>query len=199
MSYEKLKNSRRRRKEDIVWVMGESCQLCGYNKDITALDLHHINPEEKDFSFNSADSRNWQSVRDELEKCILLCSNCHREIHSGFNTSILKTSFAEERAEIISDKINDLKIGKLQICKDCGTIISKGAERCLICDGLTKRKVTRPSREDLKIAIRNESFVSLSKKFAVSDNAIRKWCIKYNLPSKKTEIAKISDFEWDKI
>lgn len=54
MSYENVKNSRNQRKLDMVYVMGEKCQLCGYNKDIHALEFHHINPKEKELSFNKA-------------------------------------------------------------------------------------------------------------------------------------------------
>ena len=57
----------------------------------------------------------------------------------------------------------------------------------------------RPTREELKNLIRNESFLSIGKKYGVSDNAIRKWCIAENLPSKKTEIKMYTDEEWSKI
>ena len=54
-------------------------------------------------------------------------------------------------------------------------------------------------REFFKERIRNYSFLQLAKMFSVSDNAIRKWCIKLGLPSKKTEIKKYTDEEWEKI
>ena len=57
----------------------------------------------------------------------------------------------------------------------------------------------RPERDDLKDLIRNNSFLSIGKQFGVSDNSIRKWCAAYNLPTKKTEIKKISDEEWQSI
>ena len=55
------------------------------------------------------------------------------------------------------------------------------------------------SREQLKDLIRNEPFTEIGKKFGVSDNAIKKWCIKYNLPARKKDIKTYSDKEWDKI
>lgn len=54
-------------------------------------------------------------------------------------------------------------------------------------------------REELKQLIRNQSFLAIGKQFNVSDNAIRKWCDKYNLPRKKTEIKNYSDKEWNLI
>ena len=53
MSYENVKNFRARLKERAVYVMGEKCQCCGYNRCIQALEFHHINPEEKEFSFGN--------------------------------------------------------------------------------------------------------------------------------------------------
>ena len=52
------------------------------------------------------------------------------------------------------------------------------------------------SREELKKLIREESFVAIGKNFGVSDNAIRKWCINYNLPTRKKDIKSYSDEEW---
>ncbi len=52
------------------------------------------------------------------------------------------------------------------------------------------------TREELKEMIRTESFLSIGKRFEVSDNAIRKWCVRYNLPKTKKEILNFSDEEW---
>jgi hypothetical protein len=51
----------------------------------------------------------------------------------------------------------------------------------------------------LKQLIRTKSFVSIGKSYGVTDNAIRKWCKKENLPTKKAEINLLSDEEWEKI
>ena len=62
-----------------------------------------------------------------------------------------------------------------------------------------QQKVDRPNREELKQLIRTQPFTQIAKKYGVTDNAIRKWCIKEHLPSKKTEINILSDEEWEKI
>lgn len=61
---------------------------------------------------------------------------------------------------------------------------------------LKNRKVERPSREELKNEIRTTSFLQLSYKYKVSDNAIKKWCDYYNLPRRKRDINKISNEDW---
>jgi transposase len=55
------------------------------------------------------------------------------------------------------------------------------------------------TREELKQLIRTTPFTQIGKQFGVSDNTIRKWCDKYNLPRKVSEIKKYSDEDWSKI
>lgn len=67
------------------------------------------------------------------------------------------------------------------------------------CANLAKQIVEHPTREILKQEIREQSFISLSKKYDVSDNAIRRWCKNYKLPFKKKEIKNYSDEEWSNL
>jgi len=62
---------------------GGQCQRCGYNSCVEALEFHHINSSGKDFSISEKGyTRSWAKVKEELRKCVLLCANCHREIHA---------------------------------------------------------------------------------------------------------------------
>lgn len=88
---------------------------------------------------------------------------------------------------------------KKYFCIDCGAEITKNSCRCSICDHIKQRKVERPNRDELKILIRNNSFVKLGKQFNVSDNTIRKWCKNEKLPYKSSDIKRYSDDEWKKI
>ncbi len=71
-------------KQKAVEYKGGKCERCGYDKHLAALEFHHLNPEEKDFNFGDMKSRKWEDIKDELNKCILLCSNCHRVEHSKY-------------------------------------------------------------------------------------------------------------------
>lgn len=75
-------------KRRMVLSMGGKCQICGYSKCDRALDFHHINPDEKEANFNKyrANPAAWTRVVEELRKCILLCSNCHSEVHAGLTS-----------------------------------------------------------------------------------------------------------------
>lgn len=70
-------------KKEIVNYKGGACNLCGYNKCLTALEFHHLNPNEKDFNVARATQRGMplNKLKEEADKCVLLCANCHREVH----------------------------------------------------------------------------------------------------------------------
>ena len=92
---------------------------------------------------------------------------------------------------------------KIWLCKDCGKEVSKGAERCSSCANKFRVqeniKMLPVTREELKEEIRTTSFLALGRKYGVTDNSIRKWCKKLNLPFKSTEIKNYTDDEWEKI
>lgn len=56
------------------------CAICGYNKCEVALEFHHVNQEDKKYCISRGQFGN-KDLIDEVQKCILLCANCHREIH----------------------------------------------------------------------------------------------------------------------
>lgn len=61
---------------------GGKCEICGYGKCIDALEFHHIDPSIKNFSLSSISSpKLTNTIKKELDKCQLLCCNCHREKH----------------------------------------------------------------------------------------------------------------------
>ena len=72
--------------------LGGKCQICGYRNCIEALDFHHRDPKEKEFGLSQKGlTRSWEKTRKELDKCILICSNCHREIHAGITQLPMET------------------------------------------------------------------------------------------------------------
>jgi len=74
-------NSKKQLKDTAVKYKGGECVNCGYKRCMSALHFHHLNPHEKDFNISS--KTNWNNIVIELEKCVLLCSNCHCEAHEG--------------------------------------------------------------------------------------------------------------------
>lgn len=96
--------------------------------------------------------------------------------------------------------IRDKRIPR-SFCPVCGKpIFIKKHKYCsqeCACAG--HRKISRPSREELKVLIRETSFLQIGKQFGVSNVAVSKWCKQYNLPYKSSEIKKYTDEEWKNI
>ena len=81
----KAVNARRKKVRAMaVEYKGSKCEKCGYDRCIDALEFHHIAPDQKDFSISSKGyTRSWDRVKSELDKCLILCANCHREFHAN--------------------------------------------------------------------------------------------------------------------
>jgi len=82
-----IKAVRKRRKkvrQMAINYKGGRCKLCGYDNCHEALEFHHLEKSGKDFGISDRGyTRSWKKIKEELDKCILLCANCHREVHSG--------------------------------------------------------------------------------------------------------------------
>jgi hypothetical protein len=76
-------------KKKAVEYKGGKCEKCGYNKCIDALEFHHIDPDQKDKNFGNLKLRKWEDQKKELDKCVCVCANCHREIHAELRLDII--------------------------------------------------------------------------------------------------------------
>lgn len=82
-NYDSLVDWRIKNKKKSVEYKGGKCIVCGYNKCLSALEFHHVNPKEKDFSISTYKNKKFEDLKKELDKCVLVCSNCHKEIHES--------------------------------------------------------------------------------------------------------------------
>jgi hypothetical protein len=83
-SYEAQQKRGLTRKLEIIKAAGGRCSLCGYHKNLAALVFHHTNPDGKDFKLDmrSLSNRKLEPILAEIDKCILVCANCHAELHN---------------------------------------------------------------------------------------------------------------------
>jgi len=83
-SYEAQKRRGLARKLELVKAAGGQCSICGYQTNLAALVFHHTGTSAKDFKLDmrSLSNRKLEPVLVEIEKCILVCSNCHAELHN---------------------------------------------------------------------------------------------------------------------
>ena len=198
---ENVSKHRKKRKEIICRVMGGKCAICGYNKCLAALEMHHLNPEEKEYSMATGYCRSLEKDLEEAKKCVLLCSNCHKEVHAGLHNSMELISSYNEKIGIEELRKMQLKenqyIKKEKKCSICNKIIKRSKTGlCVKCAQERKNNINKPNRDELKYLIRNFSFSKIGEQYGINGNSIRKWCDKYNLPRTKKDIKNISDDDW---
>ena len=80
----RIRRKERYRKYKIkaVEYKGGKCCRCGYNKCVASLEFHHVDPDKKEAQVSKFFAMNsWNKIKTELDKCVLLCANCHNELH----------------------------------------------------------------------------------------------------------------------
>lgn len=110
-----ISEKRRKLKEEAIAYKGGKCIKCGYNKCNAAMVFHHEDPSQKDFGIaENKKSRKFEAIKSELDKCILICSNCHFETHNEEN----QKSRLEKIKEIDSERSNK-KPSVIKNCEQC--------------------------------------------------------------------------------
>ena len=129
------------------------------------------------------DHKNGINDDDRLENLHWVCPNCNAQLDTTNGKNINHGNHI------------------INYCIDCGEMISIKSTRCIDCEykHRTTTEVEGITREELKKLIRIMPFTKIGNKYGVSDNAVRKWCDKYNLPRKANEIKAFTDEEWLKI
>lgn len=194
------------------------CAKCGDSRSYV-LDFHHIDPSQKDANISRLLSSNASltNIKEEISKCVILCANCHREFHFlekqkhislqeylqniNFNYSKSLVSPSDE-LQIEWKQKENIKEQKKYFCTECGKEITRQSKtgKCLQCAKKTNNSLlARLTREELKNKIRKKTFVEIGREYEISDNAVRKWCDKFNLPRTKKEINSYSEEEWKNI
>lgn len=79
------------RKKELIAMLGGKCSMCGYDKYLSALEFHHIDKSTKSFNLDSRSlsNRTFDVCVAESQKCVLLCANCHREVHNAYGQELL--------------------------------------------------------------------------------------------------------------
>lgn len=76
-------NKRYQLKDKCIAYKGGRCAICSYSKCTRALSFHHVDSSSKKFNISGAHCHSWDKIKEELDKCVLLCANCHMEVEAG--------------------------------------------------------------------------------------------------------------------
>lgn len=175
--YDVQKTRWKDRKTKAVQLMGGECSICGYCKNYASLIFHHKNPSEKEFDWNKMRLLSWDKVIKELSKCVMLCHNCHYELHNP-DLTIGETPKINLKDNAL---LNQKPLTPTGVCKVCEFSVYGTAYCSVKCSTFDKRKVTRPSKEELAKLIEENSWVAIAKMYGISDNGVRKWAKQYDL------------------
>lgn len=107
-------------KKEAISLKGGKCSICGFNKSIWSLSFHHLDQNKKDYQISNIKSL--ERLKSEINKCILVCTNCHQEIHDGLHPEILDigegvNNDSTQRRRIRVQEYTDYLGGK---CIQCG-------------------------------------------------------------------------------
>ncbi len=166
-------------KQMAVEYKGGKCERCQYDKCLSAMDFHHLDPNEKDFGLaKNGHTRSWEKVKLELDKCILVCCRCHREIHEEQRVA----SKQEKNKELIKSPVDrNYKQKSLTKCPICDKLKDSEQVTCSTkCARIKNRKVNW-DEINLEELYKKHSMVAIGKMFGVSDNAVRKQIKKVGL------------------
>ena len=102
ISEHRIVQLRREMKLRAIASFGGRCGACGQGFGPAAMEFHHPDPTKKEFAI-SVDGiyRPWEKIRKELESCVMLCANCHAEIHAGVRSLALTLSSVSESATAV--------------------------------------------------------------------------------------------------
>jgi len=158
--YDCQKRFKQKRKIQMVQAFGGKCQLCGYNRYYGSLDFHHKNPSNKDISISQS-SLSFEDLKKELIKCILVCSNCHREIHAH-----LISQDVIDKLTVTQKMIADMKVPKISIIP-------------ITIKEFYKYKY--PSKNKLQKLVWSKSPVTLAKHIGCGISALYNFCTRHNI------------------
>jgi hypothetical protein len=179
MSYrsKKVQQWRNKTKLKLIEAMGNKCARCNYDKCKYVLHFHHINSNGKDDTIANflRNPRKIQIIIEEAKKCVLLCANCHGELHASL------WNLNEINIPQIDDSIdfNMVPEKKEHICQQCGKPTFNRFYCSYQCAGKSNKKIDWPDVNTLKQMVINNSYVKVGDLLGVSDNAVRKHLAKY--------------------
>lgn len=176
---EAVKRWRRNTKKKFILAMGNQCNICGYDKCDEALEFHHVDPNEKDITWGSlrANIKSFEAIAQELKKCILICSNCHKEVHSIHSkTQVPKDwePFNDEVLKQINEGIHE-SVPKDE-CPQCGRLKPEWYQTCGLQCGYKRMAVNKIDwgKYDICEMYLTMSFAEIAEVVGCSSGAVSK-------------------------
>lgn len=150
--------SRRKIKARAVEYKGGKCEACGYSKCIAALEFHHQDPTQKDLQVSGAGNyRKWEVIRPEVDKCLLLCANCHREEHDRLH------KLGQSAKKKLHEEVLAVRAANV-------------AERKALKERAIKNREKWPADEEMERLVWEAPVTDLAKRIGVTSSSVKGWC-----------------------
>lgn len=155
-------------KLEAIKYKGGKCQKCGYDKCYAAFDFHHRNPNEKEFEWNQLRRQSKEIFFRELDKCDLLCANCHREAHVDPELMAVVVARSKARTENKQPSYSN--------CSKCGKRYKKKKMKQKYCshECAEMKRITTDWPENLPEMVQQSSKLAVARSLGVSDKAVAK-------------------------
>jgi hypothetical protein len=168
-----IKKWREKTKQRILDSFGRSCACCGYIGCHSVMELHHLDPNEKEFAFSRvrANPRSWEKIVLELRKCVLLCCRCHREVHA----KVIDVPNNAPRFDENYATYNNWPAPIPTECTVCHSLKHPSLKFCSPeCSSMAQRKIDWDAFDLPEMLKIYKTYVAVANQLGVSDNALRK-------------------------
>lgn len=169
---ENVQNWRKRTKDRLFRAFGSKCACCNYDKCLEALQFHHLDPNTKEFTISTltSDIRGWDKIVIEARKCVMLCANCHSEVHAGLrvvptDAPRFDESFAEYRKT---------DFGEQSKCVVCGDLKPTSQNTCSYSCAGSKTGFDWSQYDLSELLKTHPSIASVARSIGVSHAAVTK-------------------------
>ncbi len=187
-AYDGTQRWRLKAKRWLIIYAGGKCQVCAYDKYYGNLVFHHFGEKKETLSKLVLATVSWKRILAEADKCVLLCHNCHGEVHAGFRPCPdINLVTRQSALALIESEKPILKKNKYRPCAYCKKMTNALKFCSQKCSQLASAKITWPSDEELSKLVWQQPMTVLAKKLGITDKAIKKHC-------KKREIQTPSGF-----
>lgn len=172
-SSDHVKRWRKRTKIRLVSALGGKCVCCGYDKCNDALEFHHRDELGKEFGIGNILSHvvSWDRIVAEVKKCVLVCSNCHREIHDGISRVPIGAAGFDRKYETYSIYEDE---GEKDECPVCGSLKSVHLITCSRSCAATRSRSVDWGKFNLEKMLSESGIQGVADSIGVSNMAVRK-------------------------
>lgn len=171
---EAVKRWRRNAKRRLIRAFGHKCGICGYNKCDEVMEFHHLDPSKKETHWGQirGSIQSWDKIVIEMRKCVMVCSNCHKEVHAGAAT--VPSDIVRLNEDLVDYKQYE-KENDFEACPVCGTEKLKSNKTCsLACAAKRRLRVDWTDIDIESLLLQHGTYSAVGDLLGVTGAAVKR-------------------------